>query len=244
MNILIIGATATLAEHTARLYAAEHARLFLVGRNSERLSAISDDLRVRGASFVRTAVMDVNQHYRHGEVLNEAWQALGTVDAVLLAYGTLPNPTIGSESPDYAVCEFNTNATATISMLVHVVNRLKQQGQGHLAVITSVAGDRGRASNYLYGSAKAAVSTYLSGLRQWLWRYGVQVTDIRPGLVDTPMTAQFKKGILWVTPGVAACRIRHAMESNQAIVYVPGFWRWIMLVIRTLPDSIFRRIRL
>lgn len=111
-------------------------------------------------------------------------------------------------------------------------------------MISSVAGDRGRASNYLYGSAKAAVTTYLSGLGQRLHASGVNVLAIKPGFVDTPMTAAFKKGALWATPEQVANGILKAIGKRKSVAYLPGFWWAVMMIIKNIPEFIFRRIKL
>jgi short-subunit dehydrogenase len=136
------------------------------------------------------------------------------------------------------------NGTATAALALRAAARLEAQGHGTLAVITSVAGVRGRASNYVYGAAKAMVSTLLSGLRQRLHGRGVRVVDVRPGFVDTPMTAAFRKGALWAQPDKVARDIVSAVDRGAGVVYTPGFWRWIMLVIRHIPEFVFVRIKL
>ncbi|MNT30082.1 putative oxidoreductase [compost metagenome] len=125
-----------------------------------------------------------------------------------------------------------------------IANRLAEAGHGTLAVITSVAGDRGRQSNYAYGAAKAATSAFLSGLRQRLFKRGVAVVDIRPGFVDTPMTAHLRKGPLWASPDQVARRIVGGIARGTPVLYAPGFWRLIMLVIRLLPQAVFNRTAL
>jgi len=136
------------------------------------------------------------------------------------------------------------NGTATIALAGLIARKLEAQGHGTLAVISSVAGDRGRASNYLYGSAKAAVSTYLSGLRQRLHGRGIGLVTIKPGFVDTPMTAAFTKGPLWASPERIAHGIVHAIDERRAVVYLPWFWRGIMAMIRCVPEFVFQRIKL
>ena len=113
-----------------------------------------------------------------------------------------------------------------------------------IAVISSVAGDRGRQSNYTYGAAKGGLSIYLQGLRHHLSKYQVQVLDIKPGFVDTPMTASFKKGLLWAQPEQAATCIRNAISKKKSVAYVPGFWKWIMLIIKLVPEVIFHKTNL
>lgn len=240
-RILIIGATSAIAEATAREFAQRGARLFLVARDAGRLEAICADLRVRGAT-AEGHVLDANHTAGHGAMLDAAWAALGTVDVALIAHGTLPDQAACSASVDTSMNEFATNGTSVIALCVALAQRL--QAPATLAVISSVAGDRGRASNYLYGSAKAAVSAFTSGLRQSLGKSGVNVLTIKPGFVDTPMTAAFKKGALWATPAQVAQGIVRAIEKRRAVAYLPWFWWGIMRVITHIPEFVFRRIKL
>ncbi|GAB3348399.1 SDR family oxidoreductase [Lysobacter tyrosinilyticus] len=244
-RILIIGATSAIAEATARLYAARGSALFLAARDATRLESIAADLAVRGSSAIGTFTLDVNDLDQHAAMLDAATKAMGgNIDIVLIAHGTLPDQAACEASCELAMREFATNGTSTIALCALVAQRLKAQSSGTLAVISSVAGDRGRASNYVYGSAKAAVSAYLSGLRQSLNASGVNVLTIKPGFVDTPMTRAFKKGALWATPTQIARGIVRAVDGRQSIAYLPWFWFPIMLVIRSIPEFIFRRIRL
>jgi len=243
-KILVIGATSAIAQACARRYAAAGAQLSITGRDATRLQVLADDLRVRGATLVATALLDVRDYARHEEVLESAWRELGAVDVVLVAHGTLPEQARCEASADYAREQFEVNATATIALLTRLAARLAAQRSGTLAVISSVAGDRGRASNYLYGSAKAAVSAFLSGLRQRLSREGVNVLTIKPGFVDTPMTSDFPKGPLWASPDAVAGGILRAIDRRRSVAYLPWFWWGIMAVIRAIPEFVFRRIRL
>ncbi len=240
-RILIIGATSAIAEAVARRYASRAATIHLLGRREERLQAIAQDLGTRGAraSFSR---LDVNALDTHADVLDEAIRQLGGVNVVLLAHGTLPDQSACDASPALALQEFATNGTSTIALCAALVPRL--QSGATLAVISSVAGDRGRASNYVYGSAKAAVSAYLSGLGQALRPSGINVLTIKPGFVDTPMTASFRKGPLWAKPEQVAAGIVRAIDARKAVAYLPRFWWAIMLLIKSIPESVFRRIKL
>ncbi|WP_127563934.1 SDR family oxidoreductase [Stenotrophomonas indicatrix] len=240
-KILIIGATSAIAESVARLYAARGAALYLVGRSAAKLDNIAADLSVRGAPHVHNGVLDVNDVAAHGALLDNAWAALGGVDTVLIAHGTLPDQAACDASVDLSLQEFATNGTSTIALSAALAQRL--QPGSTLAVISSVAGDRGRASNYLYGSAKAAVTAYLSGLGQRLRPAGVNVLAIKPGFVDTPMTAAFKKGALWATPDKVAAGILKAVDKRRAVAYLPGFWWAIMMIIKSIPEFVFRRIK-
>ncbi len=241
-KILIIGATSAIAESVARLYAARGAALYLVGRSAGKLDTIAADLRVRGAQRAEYGVLDVNDVAAHGALLDTAWSTLGGIDTVLIAHGTLPDQAACDASVDLSLREFATNGTSTIALAAALAQRL--QSGATLTVISSVAGDRGRASNYLYGSAKAAVTAYLSGLGQRLRPAGVNVLVIKPGFVDTPMTAAFKKGALWATPDKVAAGILKAIGKRKAVAYLPGFWWAIMMIIKNIPEFVFRRIKL
>jgi short-subunit dehydrogenase len=243
-NILIIGATSAIAEHCARLWAARGDTLFLVGRNQERLSVIASDLRVRGAAQVYEQYADLNAFDQQAELIESAYSTLKKIDAVLIAHGTLSDQDACQQSIKLTLDEIQNNALSTVALLTILANHFEQQGLGSIAVISSVAGDRGRASNYVYGSAKAMVTTFTSGLRQRLTSRGVNVVTIKPGFVDTPMTASFKKGLLWAQPNTVAKQIVKAIDQKKSVVYAPGFWRWIMLIIQHIPNVVFKRIKL
>ena len=244
LRVLIIGATSAIAEATARCYAARGARIFLVARGTARLKDIAEDLRIRGAVAVDHATLDVNDLSAHAGILEQAWLKLGGIDVALIAHGTLPDQSACESSVETALAEFATNGTSTIALLTALAPGMEAQGRGVLAVISSVAGDRGRQSNYLYGAAKAAVSTFASGLRQRLAKAGVSVVTIKPGFVDTPMTRDFRKGALWAKPDAVARGIVRAADRGSSVVYLPWFWSPIMLVIKCIPEFIFKRIKL
>jgi len=242
-RILIIGATSAIAEATARIFAARSDALFLVARDPARLAQIAADLTVRGATRVGSAILDVVDFDQHEAVLDQADRDLGGVDTVLIAHGTLSDQAECEVSVAAMRREFDINAVATMGLITLIANRFEARGQGTIAVISSVAGDRGRASNYVYASAKAAVTTFLSGLRQRLHRRGVKVLTIKPGFVDTPMTKQFKKGALWASPSTIGAAIVAAVDRGRSEIYVPWFWWWVMLVIREMPQAVFSRLK-
>ena len=243
-RILIIGATSAIAEATARLYAAEGAALFLVARNGARLEAVAADLRVRGATTVDTVVMDANDFDRHRALVDHASITLESIDLALIAHGTLPDQQACEQSFELTRRELETNCLSILSLLTHLANGMESKGTGTLTVISSVAGDRGRQSNYVYGTAKGAVSLFLQGLRNRLHKSGVHVLTVKPGFVDTPMTADFPKGVLWAKPDLIAQGIKRAEEKQRNVIYLPGFWRFIMIVIRSIPEAIFKRLSL
>jgi decaprenylphospho-beta-D-erythro-pentofuranosid-2-ulose 2-reductase len=241
-KILIIGATSAIAEATARIWAQRGDELFLVARNEERLNLVTKDLKVRGAPKVHEYCMDANDFDQHSSMLDKAFGVLGAIDIVLIAHGTLSKQKECEQSVDLTIQEIKTNAISAISLLTYLANWFEKQGTGTIAVISSVAGDRGRASNYAYGSAKAMVTAFTSGLRQRLYKSGVSVVTIKPGFVDTPMTAEFKKGFLWVKPEKVAKGVIVACDKKNGEVYVPGFWQGIMFIIRFIPEVVFKRV--
>lgn len=243
-KILIIGATSAIAEAAARVWAVRGAALFLVGRNAGRLNSIADDLRLRGAASVGCFTMDACDTAAHPTMLEAAENALGGLEVALIAHGSLPDQKACEASVELTLKEIDTNALSVIALATRLADGFEKQGNGTLAVISSVAGDRGRQSNYVYGAAKGMVSLFLQGLRNRLAKKGVQVLTIKPGFVDTPMTAAFPKGALWAKPDAIARGIVRAVERGADEVYLPGFWRLIMLVIRLIPERIFKKLSL
>jgi decaprenylphospho-beta-D-erythro-pentofuranosid-2-ulose 2-reductase len=243
-RILIMGATSAIAEATARRFAARGDALFLVGRNALRLQAVADDLKLRGALMAQTYLLDACEMDRYSNMLDAAAAQMGGIDAALIAHGTLSDQAACQASIDLLMQEFATNALSAMALCTHLANRFQAQRHGVIAVISSVAGDRGRQSNYVYGAAKATVTAFTSGLRQRLYPLGVSVVTIKPGFVATPMTAAFRKGILWASPDAVARSIEHAMDRGTAVVYAPWFWRPIMWVITSVPEFLFRRLKI
>ncbi len=238
-NVLVIGATSAIAEEVAKIYATRGAAIFLVGRDEHKLESICADLTVRGASKCVSHVQDLIELDQHQLILDTALASLGKFDVALIAHGTLPAQKECDASTELALREFSVNATSVISLSNRIAPMLDRGDT--LAVISSVAGDRGRASNYLYGSAKAAVTTYLSGLGQKLNREGINVLVVKPGFVDTPMTADFKKGALWAKPGSVAKGIVRSIDVRKPVAYLPRFWWAIMIIIKAIPEFIFRK---
>lgn len=249
-TVLIIGATSAIATEVARCFAQQGSRFFLAARSEERMTAIADDLRVRGAAQVETYSIDLTDLDGQQAMLDAAQAAYPRIDYVLVGYGTLGDQGSSQSSVEATLKEWDLNATSTIALLTRLANLLEGQRSGVLAVISSVAGDRGRRSNYIYGAAKAALSTYLSGLRARLAKSGVRVITIKPGMVDTPMTAHMRKGPLFASPQKVGADIHTAMTHPKRapiagdVLYTPGYWRLVMLVIRAIPEPIFRRLPL
>lgn len=243
-RLLIVGASSAIAEATAREFAKRGDALFLVGRSMQRLNATADDLKIRGASNVVAYRLDVRDLAGYEDMLDQATVALGGLDTALIAHGTLSDQHECERSVETMVDEFQVNAISVMALCTLLGNRFALNKHGVIAVISSVAGDRGRQSNYVYGSAKAAVTTFTSGLRQRLAKHGVKVITIKPGFVDTPMTAAFKKGVAWARPATVAKDISEAIIRGRPVIYSPSFWRPIMWLIRSIPEFIFKRLSL
>jgi short-subunit dehydrogenase len=216
----------------------------LVARDGRKLKALTEDLKVRGAAKAVPFVMDANQFERHGAMLAAADKALGGLDLAFIAHGTLCDEAVCRRDYKAMEREFKTNFLSVVSILTPLANRFEKEGRGTLAVISSVAGDRGRQSNYVYGTAKAGLSAFLQGLRGRLAPAGVRVITFKPGFVDTPMTAHLKKGLLFASAESTAKIMVRAMDRGADVVYVPWFWRWIMLVIKLIPERVFKNLKL
>lgn len=244
-RILIIGATSAIAVACARIWAAHGATFVLVARDLGKLGQVAADLKTRGAADVDTQTMDATALQKLTPTVEHAASVLGTIDIALIAYGTLPDQKRCERDPVAAAEATIVNATSVIALATAIAVQLEKQKKGTLAVISSVAGDRARASNYVYGSAKAAVSAFCEGLRARLGDSGVHILTIKPGFVDTPMTKGMKlPGPLLATPEQVAADIAKAVERKKSVLYTPMIWSLIMLIIRNIPGPIFRRLNL
>jgi short-subunit dehydrogenase len=244
-QVLIIGATSAIAQAVARRYAEQGANLFLVARDAERLDAVADDLVVRGAAGADVLAADLTDLDRHPEIVAAALDGLSGLDTILIAHGVLPDQDACEQSAHEALHSIDVNFLSVVSLLTPLANQLADRKAGVIAVISSVAGDRGRQSNYIYGAAKSGLDTFLAGLRNRLFKSGVHVLTIKPGFVATPMTAHIpERGALWAQPEDIAAGIIKAIEKRRNVVYLPSFWALIMLIIRSIPESIFKRLSL
>lgn len=231
-----------MAQETIRLLAGRGAALYLVARNAEKLDAVASDARIRGARAVAAAVADLDDVARLPELVDRAAAALGRIDLVLVAQGVLADSAACEGDAAVTARLLSTNLVGPAVLCQLAALKLAEQGSGAVVGISSVAGDRGRASNYAYGASKAGLSTFLEGLGYRLARRGVNVVTVKPGFVDTPMTADVPKNALFAPPSAVAAAIVRAVERRRRVVYVPGFWRLVMLVIRHLPAAVMRRL--
>jgi decaprenylphospho-beta-D-erythro-pentofuranosid-2-ulose 2-reductase len=243
-RVLVLGATSAIAQEVCRLLAARQSSFFLAGRGGERLQAVAADLRVRGAAEIHCADLDLNDVEAHEAILDRAWKELGGVDAAVLAYGILGNQQEAEKDFTEVRRIFETNFLSASSWILRIAARFAAQRRGALAVISSVAGDRGRKSNFIYGTSKGALSTLLEGLRHRHYGTGITLLTVKPGMVDTPMTAHIPKSALFAAPKSVAMVVIRGLAKGKTVVYAPGFWRYIMLVIRSLPEFIFNKSNL
>jgi len=240
MKVLVLGATSAIAQAAARVWAKRGAELFLVARNGARLSAVAEDLTARGAK-VLTLAQDLDDASLHEGLIENALMALGEVDVVLLAQGVLGEPAETDRDPAAAERVLRTNLTAPVQLLTLVAQRLRAGAS--IAALSSVAGDRGRAQNGVYAASKAGLDAFLSGLRQRLRGRGVRVVTIKPGFVDTPMTAGMRKSPLFASAAAVGRGIVRAIDRKRDVAYLPGWWRFVMLLIRAIPEAFFKRMR-
>ncbi|MEZ5501333.1 MAG: SDR family NAD(P)-dependent oxidoreductase [Halioglobus sp.] len=241
-HILVFGANSAICHALLKLYAARGARFFLVARNPAKLAAIADDLVARGGAVAGTAAYDFNDWQQHDICLQRAREALEVIDIALVAHGSLPDQAdCESSSAALKTC-MDDNFTSTAVIIGACAQQLSLQGRGTLAVVSSVAGDRGRKSNYTYGAAKAGIDAMLQGLRGRFSSTPVKVVNIKPGMVVSPMTVNMTHGALWSTPEAIAPAIYRAIAKGRSVCYVPGYWRLIMLVIRSLPTAVLAKL--
>jgi decaprenylphospho-beta-D-erythro-pentofuranosid-2-ulose 2-reductase len=243
-RVAIFGATSAIAQAVARVYARGGAHFALVARRPERLRVVAADLAVRGGTVALQATDELTDLSHHGALVESAVEALGGIDVALVAHGVLPDQERCQGDAAAAVDSWNVNFVSAASLMEALTARMAPAGQGVLAVLSSVAGERGRSKNYVYGAAKAALTTYASGLGQRLRGSGLTVVTVKPGPVETPMTAGrgYEKRLLADVDRVGR-QIHRALERRERTVYVPGRWRWIFAVIRLLPVGLFERLR-
>jgi decaprenylphospho-beta-D-erythro-pentofuranosid-2-ulose 2-reductase len=243
-TVLVLGATSAIAMAAMRQLAAPHRHFMLVARNGDRLTAVAQDLLTRGAFAVDTWVMDLDDTAAHAEMLAAAAERLGVIDLALIAHGVLGDQQAAEENFDVAAAILHTNFIATVSLLTWLGNRLQAQRRGTLAVVSSVAGDRGRKSNYVYGASKGGLNIFLEGLRNRIDRDGVQVLTIKPGFVATPMTAHVSHNALFASPEQIGRGILLAIARRRDVVYLPWFWTGIMLLVRAVPGARFKKMNM
>lgn len=243
-RILVLGATSAIATAVCRELIGPETHFFLVARSASKLDAVRNDLLTRGAATVSTRAIDLNEVNAHAHLLSEAAAELGAIDLALLAHGILGDQDRAQNEYSSAYAILHTNFISASSLVTWLANYFENARTGTLAVISSVAGDRGRKSNYVYGASKGALNIFLDGVRNRIDRSGAHVLTIRPGFVSTPMTSHLPQGPLFASPSKVAKGIVHAIVVRKDVIYVPGFWRPIMFVIRSVPEFVFKKLNL
>lgn len=242
---LILGATSGMARAFCRELAKTDVRLVLAGRDQEELQKLSQDLALRTQKEApRVLAFDALDRISHPGFIQAVVKASGSLDEVYCFFGRMHEQT--ECQMDFKLAEemISVNYLGAASVLEAAAQVMEKQKQGLIVGLSSVAGDRGRQSNYFYGSSKAAFSAYLQGLRNRLASSGVHVMTVKPGFVDTAMTRNLKKGLLVASPEAFAHGLMKAVRQKRDVVYLPGFWKLIMTVIRSIPEGVFKRLKL
>ena len=238
---LVIGATSAIARACIRELAQQGADVTLVGRDLSDLEASASDARLRGAENARVMPCDVGDSHARQVLLGQALIEQTRLN-VLVAVGLMPEQDTMDTDPALLARMVESTYTGPMALLQGLATHFERQAGGQVVVIGSVAGDRGRRKNYLYGSAKAGLATYAEGLRARLFPCGATVTVIKPGFIDTAMTWGLPGLFLVSSPENCAKAILKASKKGQAVLYHPGFWRLIMLIIRHIPPTIMKRL--
>lgn len=239
-NVLILGATSDIAQAIARKYAAEGWSLSLAVRNLELLEPVASDLRVRSSTEIKTFEFDASDFPSH-----QGFYALLDTkpDVVICVFGYMGDQLLARTDLDEVRRTIDVNYTGAVSILNIVAEDFEKRGGGTIVGISSVAGDRGRQSNYIYGSAKAGFTAYLAGLRNRMAKTGVHVMTVKPGFVRTKMTESLElPSALTAEPEQVANAVFHGLEKKRNTVYTLWMWRWIMLIIRHIPEFVFKKM--
>ena len=242
MNIAILGATSAIAHACARRWAAPGVRFCLVGRDAARTQAVADDLVARGGGTASVITHDFAGTASVTALLAAIEDAAGPLDRILIAQGILPPQADSGADPDAVAALYTINVTSVVAAMLAAASAMRRRGRGEIIVLGSVAGDRGRPSNYLYGSTKAALASACEGLRLSLAGSGVRLLLVKPGLVRSPMTAALPDSPLFAEPAVIAAAIDRGLRAGRHTIYAPWFWRPIMFVVRHAPGAVVRRM--
>lgn len=241
-NVVVVGATSAVAQAAIRLWAERGVELTLIARDVTELERVAADARVRGAPNVGTVSGDLTDV----AFIVQTARNMNVPRVAVVAYGSLTDSARADSDPTYLAAELNANFTSAALWAQCLSERMAADSAagGTIAVISSVAGDRGRGSNHAYGAAKAGLTAFCSGLRARMAGRRVHVVTVKPGFIDSPMTTHIaKKGMLWATPEAVAKGIISAIDQKRNVVYLPSFWRYIMIIIAHVPESIFKRLR-
>jgi short-subunit dehydrogenase len=240
---IILGATSTMARALARALATQGAGLLLAGRDMAELELIAQDCRLRGARLAEAHAFDARDPGGFAALLARASAEEGTLNAATFV-GSMPAQAAVDADPALIAGTLADSFTGPATFLHMLAPQIEARGGGTVVGVGSVAGDRGRLGNYVYGAAKAAFHTYLSGLRNRLTRAGGHVVTVKPGFVDTTMTWGLPGMFLVASPEAVAADILRAVKRRHNVIYTPFFWRWIMAIIRAIPEPLFKRLKI
>ena len=238
-NVLILGATSAVAGEIARRCAQRGDRLYLVGRNADKLSTLLTEL---DSAVVGSASADFDATDNAEAVIQTAFAVMRTIDAVLIAHGALGDQEASEKDFDHAARVIHTNYISVVALMIPLVESLREQGYGKIGVLLSVAGDRGRPRNFTYGSAKGALGLYLQGWRSVLYGTGIDIHSFKLGPVDSPMTIDHEKNFSFSRVGKVATLILQGLDRKRLVHYVPGYWFWVMWCVRLMPEALFQKL--
>ena len=240
---IILGATSAMARAFARKASANGAAIFLAGRDAGDLATLAADCRLRGARLAEPVAFDARDPDGFTAIIARAEQEEGILNAAVFV-GSMPAQTDIDADPALIDGTVTDSFTGPARFLQLLAPKIEARGGGTVVGLGSVAGDRGRIGNYVYGAAKAGFHTYLSGLRNRLTRAGGHVVTVKPGFVDTAMTWGLPGMFLVATPDAVADDIWKAVQKRRNVIYTPFFWRYIMLIIRHIPEFIFKKMKI
>jgi decaprenylphospho-beta-D-erythro-pentofuranosid-2-ulose 2-reductase len=241
--VLVLGGSSEIAQAiVAKLVPARCRTVVLAGREGPRLSAAADQAKAAGAEVVETVAFDATDVEHHAGFATDVFDRFGDIDVVVVAAGVLGDQSVDEHDPQSAATVITTNFTGVAAAMLAVADRLRHQGHGRLVVLSSVAGQRARKANFIYGSSKAGLDAFSQGLSDSLEGSGVRVIIVRPGFVVGRMTEGMDKAPFSTTPDAVAAAVVHGIGSGASVVYAPPVLRWVFAVMRQLPSAVWRRI--
>lgn len=245
MSLLVLGGNSAIAKSIAEKFASDKTDIFFAGRNIAEQERIANDFRLRYGINTWSGRFDAKDYGGHEQFLSDVLKVMPSVENVIVAFGMLGEQQKAAVDFDHALQIYQVNFMGSVSILTHLSNYLKEKRKGGIIVISSIAGDRGRQSNYIYGSAKGGLSVYCQGLRNELSKYNVNLMTVKPGFVDTPMTYGLKMPKLLLSSPEKVGRIVYkSFRKKKDIVYAPSYWRYIMMIIRSIPEKFFKKLNL
>lgn len=244
MSVMIIGGSSLIAKAAAENFAKNGGNILFAGRNREELEKWGRDFEIRYRIKTHSMVFDATDYASHRNFYHDALSMFPDIDTVYIGFGYLGEQSKAAEDWNEAQQIIDTNFTGAVSISNIAANDFEKKKKGTIIIVSSVAGERGRQSNYTYGSAKAGLTAYASGLRNRLFKSGVHVLTVKPGFVDTPMTYGMNlPKLLTASPQKVGKDIYEAAIKRKNVLYTAFYWRWIMCVVRSIPEFVFKRLK-